>query len=146
MSDATTGEPAETQQSPGDRLAGDMAAVVREELQTVRTEVTDAARPAAAGLLLVGAAAGCAVLGLGAASTTVLRLLETFLPRRLAAAGLTAGYLAAAAVLGGMGLERLRAAGGSSERLADEIRRAVAGTVSRVREAGATAVRESGNS
>ncbi|WP_174526858.1 hypothetical protein [Micromonospora maritima] len=35
-----------------------------------------------------------------AASTTVLRVLETMLPLRLAAAGLTTGHLVAAVVLG----------------------------------------------
>jgi Putative Actinobacterial Holin-X, holin superfamily III len=130
------------QASPGDRLAADMAAVVREEVHALRQEFADAARPATQGLLLIGAAAGCAVLGVGAASTTVLRMLEWFLPRRLAAAGLAAGYFAAAAVLGSMGLDRLRAAGGSSERLAEGIRDAVSDTVGRVVPAGASAAKE----
>jgi hypothetical protein len=131
-----------TQQSPGERLAGDMAAVVRDELQSVRADVADAARPAAAGIVLLGAAAGCAVLAIGAASTTVLRIAETFLPRRLAVAGLTAGYLAGAAVLGALALQRLQEAGGSSQRLADQIRHALSETVGQVGSAGAAAARE----
>jgi hypothetical protein len=119
-----------------------MTAVVREEVHTLRRDLTDAARPAGEGLLLVGAAAGCAVLGVEAASTTVLRMLEWFLPRRLAVAGLAAGYFAAAAVLGGMGLERLRAAGGGSERLAETIRGAVSDTVGQVVPAGAAAAKQ----
>jgi hypothetical protein len=143
MSDTEGGmrEPVQ-QASPGDKLAEDMAAVVREEVHALRQEFADAARPAAGGLLLVGAAAGCAVLGVGAASTTALRMLEWFLPRRLAVAGLTAGYFAAAVVLGRLGLERLRTAGGNSERLADEIRRSVSDTVGRVAPATASAARD----
>jgi hypothetical protein len=130
------------QASPGDRLAADMAAVVRDEVHALRREFADAARPATEGLVLVGVAAGCAVLGVGAASTTVLRMLEWFLPRRLAVAGLAAGYFAAAVVLGGTGLDRLRAAGGNSERLAEGIRGAVSGTVGQVVPAGASAAKE----
>jgi hypothetical protein len=105
--------------------------VVRQELQKLKGELAETTRRAGTGGLLLAAAGGCALLGIGAASTTVLRLLETFLPRRLAAFGLTAGYLTAAAVLAAVGLERLREAGGSSERLADETRRAVSATLGR---------------
>ncbi|MFG2164912.1 phage holin family protein [Micromonospora chersina] len=128
--------------SPTDRLAQDVADVVREEVRAVRGQLTEAARPAGLGIVLLATAGGCLVLGAGAASTTVLRLLETFLPRRLAAAGLTAGYLATAVVLGGMGLEQLRAAGGSSARLADEVRDMVSATASRVVPAGTDAARD----
>ncbi|SCL34040.1 Putative Holin-X, holin superfamily III [Micromonospora rhizosphaerae] len=128
--------------SPAERLAEDVAEVVREEVRAVRTQLADAARPAGLGFVLLVAAGGCAVLGVGAASTTVLRMLEAFLPRRLAAAGLTAGYLAAAAYLGGLGLDRLRSAGGSSARLADEVRDAVSTTAGRVVPAGSSAARD----
>src|SRR5262245_58612260 len=111
--------------SAGERLAGDMADVVREEVRTVRADLADAARPATAGLLLLGAAAGCAVLGVGAASVTALRLMETVPPKLLAAAALTAGYVAGATVLGGAGLANLQAAGGGSRRIADQIRDAI---------------------
>ncbi|MEU4244730.1 phage holin family protein [Actinoplanes sp. NPDC026619] len=139
MSETATGD---GRQSAGERLAGDMTEVVREEARAVREDLADAARPAAAGLVLIGAAAGCVVLGVGAASTTALRMLETVLPGRLASAGLTAGYLAGAAVLGGMGLQRLQAAGGSSQRLAEQIRETVTQTLSRPGHAGVSAVRE----
>ncbi|MDG4801429.1 hypothetical protein [Micromonospora sp. WMMD980] len=94
------------------------------------------------GIALLAAAGGCLVLGAGAASTTVLRVLETMLPRRLAAAGLTAGYLVTAVLLGRVGLARLRAAGGPSARLADDVRDMVAGTAGRVLPAGAEAARD----
>ncbi|WP_262284016.1 phage holin family protein [Micromonospora sp. MA102] len=128
--------------SPTDRLAQDVADVVREEIRDVRGQLTEAARPAGLGIALLATAGGCLVLGAGAASTTILRLLESFLPRRLASAGLTAGYLATAVVLGGMGLEQLRAAGGSSARLADEVRDMVSATASRVVPAGTDAARD----
>ncbi|MFU8871769.1 phage holin family protein [Micromonospora sp. SL4-19] len=128
--------------SPADRLAEDVAEVVRAEVRAVRSQVADAARPAGLGFVLLAAAGGCLVLGAGAASTTVLRVLEAFLPRRLAAVGLTGGYLAAAVVLGRFGLDRLRAAGGSSARLADEVRDAVSGTAGRVVPAGSSAARD----
>ncbi|MEU4482458.1 phage holin family protein [Micromonospora sp. NPDC023966] len=128
--------------SPTDRLAQDVADVVREEIRTVRGQLTEAALPAGLGIVLLAAAGGCLVLGAGAASTTVLRLLEVFLPRRLAAAGLTAGYLATAVVLGAKGLEQLRAAGGSSARLADQVSDVVSATASRVVPAGTDAARD----
>ncbi|MEO3780174.1 phage holin family protein [Micromonospora sp. B11E3] len=128
--------------SATDRLAQDVAAVVREEVRAVRAQLTDAARPAGLAFLLLAAAGGCAVLGVGAASTTALRALEAFLPRRLAAAGLTAGYLTAAVVLAGMGLDQLRAAGGSSARLADQVSAAVSDTANRVLPAGSAAARD----
>ncbi|MGN9809277.1 phage holin family protein [Micromonospora sp. BQ11] len=127
---------------PTERLAADVAEVVREEVREVRTQLMRAAGPTGVGVALLATAGGCLVLGAGAASTTVLRALETFLPRRLATAGLTAGYLAAAVVLGRAGLAQLRSAGGHSARLADEMRDAVATTASRVVPAGAAAVRD----
>ncbi|MEV5768012.1 phage holin family protein [Micromonospora sp. NPDC052213] len=128
--------------SPTDRLAEDVAEVVREEVRAVRIQLADAARPAGFGFVLLAAAGGCAVLAVGAASATSLRMLEAFLPRRLAAAGMTAGYVAAAVFLGAAGLERLRAAGGRSARLADEVRDAVTSTAGRVVPAGSSAVRD----
>ncbi|MGR6320231.1 phage holin family protein [Micromonospora soli] len=128
--------------SPADRLAEDVAEVVRAEVRAVRSQLADAARPAGLGFVLLAAAGGCAVLGVGAASTTALRMLESFLPRRLAAAGLTGGYLLAAVLLGRVGLDQLRAAGGSSARLADEVRDAVSATAGRVVPAGSSAAQD----
>ncbi len=128
--------------SPTDRLAEDVAEVIRAEVRAVRGQLADVARPAGLGVALLAVAGGCLVLGAGAASTTALRMFEAFLPRRLAAAGLTAGYLAAALVLGRLGLEQLRAAGGDSARLADEVRDTVSATADRVMPAGAAAARD----
>ncbi|WP_431918840.1 phage holin family protein [Micromonospora wenchangensis] len=141
MSGGTVGGGGGGRRSPTERLAEDVADVVREEVRAVRAQVGEAARPAGVGVALLAAAGGCLVLGVGAASTTVLRALETILPRRLAAAGLTAGYLAAAMVMGRVGLAQLRAAGGPSARLADDVRDVVSGTVGRVLPAGVDAAR-----
>jgi Putative Actinobacterial Holin-X, holin superfamily III len=138
MSDASgPGDAANEVPAPaGDRLAEDIAAVIRQELNTLRGEWTQTLHSAGAGGLLLAAAAGCALLAVGAGSTTLLRILEAVLPRRLAAAGLTAGYLTAAAALAAAGLDRLRAAGGSSARLADAVRDELPATTRRL--AGAT--------
>ncbi|MEV5819697.1 phage holin family protein [Micromonospora haikouensis] len=128
--------------SPTERLAEDVADVVREEVRAVRAQVGEAARPAGVGIALLAAAGGCLVLGAGAASTTVLRMLEAVLPRRLAAAGLTAGYLVTAVLLGRAGLAQLRATGGPSARLADDVRDMVTETAGRVLPAGAEAARD----
>ncbi|MBQ0906870.1 phage holin family protein [Micromonospora sp. U21] len=128
--------------SPTERLAADVTEVVREEVREMRTQLMRVARPTGVGLALLATAGGCLVLGAGAASTTALRMLETFLPRRLATAGLTGGYLVAAVVLGRAGLQQLRAAGGGSAWLADEVQDVVATTASRVVPAGAAAVRD----
>jgi Putative Actinobacterial Holin-X, holin superfamily III len=143
MSEPNTGD---VRVAPGpsasQRLAGDMADVVRDEVRTVRSDLANAARPAASGLLFIGAAAGLAVLGVGTASVMALRMFEAFLPKTLAAAGLTAGYLAGAAVLGVTGLARLQDAGGGSQRLADQLREALRQTVGRPGQAAASAARQ----
>lgn len=107
----------------------------------MRQQLADAALPAGIGLVLRVGAGGCLVLRVGAASTSVPRRLETFVPRRLAAWGLTAGYFVAAAVLFRLGLEQLRAAGGSSARLADEVHDTVSATAGRVVPAPSSAAR-----
>lgn len=117
MSDAVAGgSGADGRVVAPDRLveivAESVADVVRAEVRAVRGQLVGALRPAGVGFVLLGTAGACAVLGVGAASTTVLRMLESFLPKKLAAAGMTAGYLAAAAVLGRLGLNQLHAAGG----------------------------------
>lgn len=137
-----TARPDGRRTSPTERLAEDVADVVREEVRAVRAQVGRAARPAGVGIALLATAGGCLVLGAGAASTTVLRMLETMLPRRLATAGLTAGYLVAAVVLGRAGLAQLRAAGGPSARLADDVRDMVTETAGQVLPAGASAIRD----
>ncbi|MEU8301082.1 phage holin family protein [Micromonospora sp. NPDC048909] len=143
MSDAT-GQPRHDGRtgSATERLTAEVADAVRGEVRVVRDQLTETLRPAGLGVVLLGTASACLVLGAGAASATVLRMLEAFLPRRLATAGLTAGYVAAAVVLGRLGLQQLRAAGGTSARLADEVRDMVSTTAGRVMPAGADIARD----
>jgi hypothetical protein len=129
----------ERPETAGERLADDLAAVVRAEVSRARGELSEAARRAGTGGLLLGAAGICALLGVGAASTTVLRIFEVVLPRRLASAGLAAGYLTASAVLAVAGLDRLRAAGGSSEHLAEDAKEMMSGVTERLSSTGAGA-------
>ncbi len=134
MSDASRvgGPMPDRPETAGERLADDLAAVVHAEVSRARGELTEAVRRAGTGGLLLGAAGICALLGVGAASTTVLRMFEVVLPRRLASTGLAAGYLTASAVLAVAGLDRLRAAGSSSEHLAEDARQMISGVTERL--------------
>lgn len=105
----------------GRRLAQDVVEVGRQEFTRLREDLVGQVRPAATGMVLLAAAGAAGVLAASAASTAALRLLELVLPRRLAALALTGGYAAGSVVLVRFGLERLRAAGGGSRRLADEV-------------------------
>lgn len=106
----------------GRRLVQDLVDVGRQESVRLREDLVGQVRPATTGAILLVAAGAAAVLAAAAASTATLRLLELVLPRRLAAIALTAGYAAGSAMLLRLGLERLSAAGGGSQRLADEVR------------------------
>lgn len=134
MSDASRvgGPMPDRPETAGERLADDLAAVVHAEVSRARGELTEAVRRAGTDGLLLGAAGICALLGVGAASTTVLRMFEVVLPRRLASAGLAAGYLTASAALGVAGLDRIQAAGGSSEHLAEHAKRMISGLTERL--------------
>jgi hypothetical protein len=105
----------------GRRLAQDVVEVGRQEFTRLREDLVGQARPAATGVVLLAMAGASGVLAASAASTAALRLLELVLPRRLAALALTGGYAAGSVVLLRFGLQRLRAAGGGSRRLADEV-------------------------
>ncbi len=141
---ANDGRPPVRESGAGERIAEDMVAAVRQELQAVRGEWAETARRAGAGGLLLAVSGCCALLAVGAASTTALRMLEAVLPRRMAAAALTAGYLGAAVGLGRAGIQRLQAAEDRSEHLGDEAKHVVADTVGRLAEAGGSAVRQAG--
>jgi hypothetical protein len=106
----------------GRRLAQDLVEVGRQEFVRLREDLVGQVRPATTGVVLLAAAGAGAVLAAAAASTAALRLLELVLPRRLAALALTGAYAAGSVVLLRLGLERLNAAGGGSQRLADEVR------------------------
>jgi hypothetical protein len=106
----------------GRRLVQDLVDVGRQESVRLREDLVGQVRPATTGAVLLLAAGAAAVLAAAAASTATLRLLEMALPRRVAAIALTGGYAACSAILLRLGLQRLSAAGGGSQRLADEVR------------------------
>jgi hypothetical protein len=106
----------------GRRLVQDLVDVGRQESVRLRDDLVGQVRPATTGVVLLVAAGATAVLAAAAASTATLRLLELVLSRRLAAIALTGGYAAGSAMLLRLGLQRLSAAGGGSQRLADEVR------------------------
>ncbi|MEV4754223.1 phage holin family protein [Micromonospora sp. NPDC049559] len=110
--------PGQTGGSPppiGDRLALDLADLVRQELSRLRFEALAAVRRAGPGAGWGGAfvlgAGVAAVLGVGATSTALRKSFESALPPGRAAAVLAGAYFAGAAALGVVGLRRLRAAG-----------------------------------
>ncbi|MBO0871079.1 MAG: phage holin family protein [Micromonosporaceae bacterium] len=116
----------------GRLLAEDVLEVGRQELVRLREDLVGQVRPATTGILMLAAGGAGAMLALGVATTAALRLLELVLPRRIAALALTGGYLAGSAVLVRLGLDKLSAAGGGSQRLADGARHAGAAMVSQM--------------
>jgi hypothetical protein len=120
----------------GHRLAEDVLDVGRQELPRLREDLVGQVRPATTGLLLIAAGGAGAALAMGVATTAALRLVELVLPRRIAALVLTGGYLAGSALLVRLGLDQLHAAGGGSQRLADEARQAGSAMLSDLRSPG----------
>lgn len=106
------------------RLAHDVFEVGCQELVRLREDLIGRPGPAMTGLVLLAGAAGGAVLAAASATTAALRLLESVLPRRVAALALTAGYAGGSLVLLRQALRQLDAAGGGSQRLASEVRQA----------------------
>lgn len=110
---------------PGVRLADDIADVVRGEISRMQYDLKQAAGNLGVGGILLSSAAVCGIMALGAASTTLLSIAERVVSRRMAAAGLTAGYAAATAVLAVAGLRRLQLARQASGELANDVRQSV---------------------
>jgi hypothetical protein len=91
-------------------LSQDAAALARAELQAARQDLAASARRVLESAALLGAAAGCGALALGASGVFAVRLLDTLLPRTLSALVAAAGFGAAAVSLGTRGVEQVRAA------------------------------------
>lgn len=91
-------------------LSHDAAALARAELEAARRDLSTSARRAAESGALLGVAGACGALALGASGVLVVRVLDKALPPVLSALVATGGLGAAAVVLGGTGLERVRAA------------------------------------
>lgn len=101
------------------RLSRDTAALLREELETVRDELADTVKHMSGGVILATAAAGCGVLALVATHEAILRLLESVMPAPAAAAVLTVGYAATATALIVLARNQLKAAADAAAREAD---------------------------
>ena len=96
------------------RLRNDAAALMRDELESLRGELADTARHMSTGAVMGAASAGTGMLALAALHTTVLRLLESVMPAPAAAAVLAVGYVAGAAVLVLAARKQLKAAADSA--------------------------------
>lgn len=96
------------------RLRNDAAALMRDELESLRGELADTARHMSSGAIMAAASAGTGMLALAALHATVLRLLESVMPPPAAAAVLTVGYVAGAAVLVMAARKQLKAAADSA--------------------------------
>ena len=92
------------------RLAQDTTELAREEIRAVQDEVMTALKRFGAGGALLAGAGTCGVLALWAAHETLLRGMESVLPRGRAAAVLTCAYAAAAVGLGFAARDRVQAA------------------------------------
>ncbi|MBO0828796.1 MAG: phage holin family protein [Streptosporangiales bacterium] len=101
-------------------LARDVAVLVRQEFDRAVEQLRRSARESGLGLGMVGGAALCAAMTATGASLSVLRLLETRLPRPAAAAVFTALYGGGTVALAAAGIRNLRAARRSVLRAAAE--------------------------
>ncbi|WP_171113910.1 MULTISPECIES: phage holin family protein [unclassified Streptomyces] len=91
------------------RLAEDTAELARREVRAIQDEAVTALRRFGAGGLLLAGAGTCGVLALWAAHETLLRAVESVLPREKAAVALTCAYAGGAAALGMAARNRIRA-------------------------------------
>ncbi|MEU0221908.1 phage holin family protein [Streptomyces sp. NPDC006265] len=109
------------------RLAQDTAELARREIREIQDEALTALKRFGTGGVLLAGAGTCGLLALWAAHETLLRAVESVLPRGRAAAVLTCGYSAAAAALGLAARDRMRAAAEAGatamDKEADELER-----------------------
>jgi TRAP-type C4-dicarboxylate transport system permease small subunit len=91
-----------------DQLSADARRLVRAEIDVVRAELAKKMRRVAAGAALVGFAAVCVLLALGAATATAILALDTVMAAWLAALIVTAALLVVAAIAILAGLRILR--------------------------------------
>jgi hypothetical protein len=102
------------------RLTRDTAALVREQVEQLTRDLAGTVRDAGAGAVFLAGAGTCGLLALAAAHQSALRLLESLMPRPLAAMTMTAAYGAGAAALATAGVKKIKeAADSSTEALAE---------------------------
>lgn len=111
--DATVGDAAGA-------LARDVAVLVRQEFDRALEQLRTSARESGMGLGMLGGAALCGTMTATGASLLLLRLLETRLPRPVAAAVFTTLYGGGTVALAAAGVRNLRAARRSVLRAAAE--------------------------
>lgn len=115
-------EPNRPPEQAAQRLADDSAELVRAEMARLRADVGEIVRRSAGGLVLTAVAGVGGLLALHAAAVVVLRSADRVLPPRAAAAVLAATYLGGAATAAVLGGWRLRAAGLTARRAAEDLR------------------------
>lgn len=103
------------------RLTQDTADLVRQEFESFRGELVATVRRAGAGMGLLAGAALFGLAGLLTGHQTLLRMMESALSRKQAAAVLTGVYVAGAGVLAVAGCDRLRKAGLLSEDVVEQV-------------------------
>lgn len=110
------------------RLGQDTADLVRAEVQRRRDDLVGTLRRSSTAVALFGGAGVCGVLALATGTVTVLRGLETMMPRGRAALVLTGLFAAGAAGLAVAGRQAMQQAGASAqealEKASDDMRRA----------------------
>jgi hypothetical protein len=92
-------------------LSQDISALVRQELQLARAEMTQKGKQAGAGAGLLGGAGAFGLAVLGGSMATIILVLDTFMPNWLAALITTLVYAAVGAVLAIRGRDRLKEVG-----------------------------------
>lgn len=108
------------------RLTRDTAALVREQVEQLTRDLADTVRDAGTGAVMIAGAGACGLLAVVAAHQTVLRTLESMMPRPLAAMVLTAAYGAGGAALAAAGAKKIKeAAEASGQALAENRQDAV---------------------
>ncbi|WP_433505860.1 phage holin family protein [Pseudonocardia halophobica] len=104
MADGEEAAPSSTVQA----LQDDVRALVREEVNKVRTELGGRARAAGAAGALVAGAGVLGLLAVGTAGALVVRAFDRVLPPIAAAGAATAVFGGGAAALGAVGVRQLR--------------------------------------
>ena len=91
-------------------LGRDVAALVRQEVERLRGELSETARETRTAAVLLGGAGALGALATGTSAVFLVRTLDKFLPRPVAALVATGLYGTGAVMLARLGLAELRRA------------------------------------